>query len=634
MKRRVLILVASLATASLLTARAQQAAASGVISGVVVDGTTGAPLPGAVVTVAAVPVKPIGPQPRQLTDERGRFAFVNLPADTDYTITSSKFGYLDGGYGRDTRPSDPLRVVTLAANAWVSSVRATVWKPGVISGAVRDENGEPVAGVYVRALARISIYGRQDLAAGPIVVTDDRGEFRFADLPPGQYLVQVPSVQATVPANTPLATGRNAPEGAVDIDDSHRLVIGRYPVPPPPASGRPMAYGVTFHPSTSQVEQAAVIDLKYAEDRPNVNITLTPVPTARVSGVVSGPPGTLTGLTLRLLPVGLENLGMGSEAALAFVKPDGSFTFLNVPSGRYVIDAPNVVVQLATGDGTNFTAPALPGPPTSSGSGSSTDVLGLLPDLSYRRASFRTSSAYSARAPVTVAGADVTGVSLRLRAHANMTGRVVVEADPARPQMQPPQRFPMRLDPASGEAHLGFGANAPGSEVPAPAFAFSDITPGQYYIRPYAIPGWIVKSVMWKGKDMTRTPFDAAAGEDMADVVLTVTNAVPQLSGAVRDGDSIKADTAIVVLFPAERSQWTNTGFWPQRLLTIPQSQAGTFSATTAPAGDYLVAAIDRAHIAEWKDPAFLARLERVATRVTLTWGGKTSQDLTATVVR
>jgi protocatechuate 3,4-dioxygenase beta subunit len=59
----------------------------GVISGVVVDGSSGAPVAGAVVQIAAVPVRPLAGQTRQLTDERGRFAFTGLAGDLEYTLT-------------------------------------------------------------------------------------------------------------------------------------------------------------------------------------------------------------------------------------------------------------------------------------------------------------------------------------------------------------------------------------------------------------------------------------------------------------------------------------------------------------------------------------------------------------------
>ncbi len=542
------------------------------ISGVVVDGSSGAPVPGAIVFIAAVPAKSIAQQPRQVTDERGRFVFVNLAADTDYTIASSKFGYLDGGYGRDTRPSDPLRAIPLAPSAWVQNIRATLWKPGVIAGAVRDEKGEPVAGIYVRLLVRLNIYGRNDLASGPLTVTDDRGEYRFSGLGPGRYLVHVPSVQATVPADTALPANRTpAPAGAVDVNGTHHLVIGRYPIPPPPVNGRTQAYGTTFHPSTSTVEQATIIELGFAEERPNAEITLAPVSTARVSGTVIGPPDSLVSLTLRLLPLGFENLGLGSEMATALVKPDGTFTFLNVPAGSYVIDAPNSVSELAA---TPFVIgdDRLPSPAGREGLGSQSGDAALLPGVRHVRSTFRGVNApYSGRMPVTVAGADISGLSLRLRSHVSMSGRIVIEPDPARPDLKPPARFPIRLDSATGEAHLGFPSSASATEPPE--FLVPDISPGQFFVRAYGYADWLVKSISWKGRNMTDTPFDTISGDNISDVVVTMTSAAPQLRGAVRDSDKLKADSSMIVLFPADRSQWRNTGLFPSRLhMVLPSS--------------------------------------------------------------
>src|SRR5262245_1230013 len=93
------------------------------ISGVVVDGTTGDTVADAVVFLSVTPAKPLGAQTRQLTDERGRFAFVNLPGDATYTVSVTKIGYLPGGYGRDTMPSDPLRSIPLKTAEWVPGVK-------------------------------------------------------------------------------------------------------------------------------------------------------------------------------------------------------------------------------------------------------------------------------------------------------------------------------------------------------------------------------------------------------------------------------------------------------------------------------------------------------------------------------
>ena len=117
-----------------------------------------------------------------------------------FLVATAKFGFLDGGYGRDSGPTDQLRPIVIRDGGIAGNLRVPVWRPAVISCTVRDESGEPVVGVFVRALVRIRIAGRDDLASGPVTVTDDRGQYRLPGLIPGRYLIQVPSVQAAVPA--------------------------------------------------------------------------------------------------------------------------------------------------------------------------------------------------------------------------------------------------------------------------------------------------------------------------------------------------------------------------------------------------------------------------------------------------
>ena len=605
---------------------------AGVVSGVVVDGVSGAPIAGAVVFITSTPARPLGNQTRQLTDERGRFAFTGLPGDTQYSLASSKFGYLDGGYGRDTRPTDPLRQIPLTENAWVSNIRVPLWKPGIISGTVRDESGEPVAGIFVRAFVQLRVYGRTELASGPLAITDDRGEYRFPGLAAGRYIVQVPSVQATVPAGTTLFGSRSAPSDAIVINDTHRLVVSRYPLPPPPVNGRQMAYPVMFHRATSVLAEAEVIDLNYADDRSNIDITLAPVPTTRVTGTVIGPVESLVSLTLRMLPVGMENIGFGAEVATALVGADGSFMFLNVPAGNYVIDAPNTVSELATVP-RSLTGPNVPTPPGREGSGQSWGETGLLPGVNFSRSSFRPPSPFSGRLPVTVGGADITGLRIQMRPHVTLSGHVVVDRDPARPNATL-ERLPLRVDPAGGEARLGSAQSSALSGPAFPEFSISDVPPGSFYLRAHGTPGWIIKSISWKGRDMTHAPFDTSAADVLPDITITVTNAIPELSGSVRDGGGIKRDDTVVIAFPAERAQWRNAGLHPERMRSAPVSATGTYSITTLPAGSYLIAAIPKTLAATWRDPDFLERVERQASTVALTWGRQTSQDLTAVVIK
>src|SRR4051794_1084287 len=94
-----LITLVALTTATGWARQTPPAASTGAITGVVSDVLTGAPLADALVYLSA---KGRGStQMRQLTDEKGRFAFVNLAANPSYTIAASRIGYLDGGFLQD-----------------------------------------------------------------------------------------------------------------------------------------------------------------------------------------------------------------------------------------------------------------------------------------------------------------------------------------------------------------------------------------------------------------------------------------------------------------------------------------------------------------------------------------------------
>jgi hypothetical protein len=621
----------------------------GAISGTVLDGANGAALPDAIVTLSALPgtQMPAGYQSRQLTDARGRFAFANLPNDGTFQLTAAKYGYLDGGYGRDSAPTDPLRPVVIAGGSWAGNLRLRIWPPASVSGVVRDESGEPVVGVLVRALAKIRVAGRDDLAAGLLTVTDDHGRYRLAGLIPGRYIIQVPSVQMTALGGTRInAATTNVPEGAIDVDDTARLVIGRFPLPPPSVNGHVMSYAATFHPNGSRLSDAATLDLKFGDDRAGIDVALTPVAAFRVSGTVDGPPEAITTLTLRLLPAGMENLGLGAETATAQVGPNGSFTFVNVPPGSYVLDAPVTFNEFSMGSGATMTGGSvgmgsrgsLPAPPPRAGAGSSTQGIADVPGVGFTTKDFRgvygdNVPNFTGRTQVTVFNTDVTGVVVHLRGSTTLRGKLILEPDPTKPAATSTPRFSIFMDPAAGQPALGqprASQGAGGSQD----FEIPGLLGGEYFLRAQNFQGWLVKSIQWRGRDYTTTPFDAAATDDLSGVTVTVTNAVPTLAGAVRASDGTVPESGLVIVFPVQPTLRTNTGLWSPRMIAVPLQSDGSFRSSALPAGDYFIAAIDRSSMATWRDPEFLALAERQATRVTLAWGQTVSRDLTQAVIR
>ncbi|HEX7779021.1 MAG TPA: carboxypeptidase-like regulatory domain-containing protein, partial [Vicinamibacterales bacterium] len=454
----------------------QASSSTATITGVVVDGTTNAPIAGGVVSLSRGR-EPVGPQPRQFTDAKGRFAFTNLPAGDGYVLAASKFGYFDGVYGRDAASNAGGGILSLTDGQWVADARIVLWRPAAVGGTVTDELGEPVVGVYVRVLAERWVAGQTRLVAGPSTLTDDRGRYRIPGLRPGRFLVSLPSVQWAVPATMTAAAiagfservpaTREVPvESALDLVPGTRLILGSFPVPPPSIDGRPATYPIMFHPAATAVADATFVELKYAEERDGVDIRLEPVASARVAGKVQGSSDALTNLTLRLLPAGLEELGLGSEAATTIVSPDGSFVFLNVAAGSYVIDVMRGLSEFlerpGAGTASETTRQAFPpNPPGSTGSGWSSSAVPSGPNglvymtrSSFTAGRFENARAMTGRASVVVAGQDVLDVTVQLRGAASLYGRVIVDEDP-RLKSAPPASLPFRAEPANGDPRLG-----------------------------------------------------------------------------------------------------------------------------------------------------------------------------------
>lgn len=603
------------------------------VSGVVIDATTRQPIAGVMVYLGFQGRGAVGRLSRQISDEKGRFVFTDLPAGNNYFINASKFGYLEGHYG--VGAGGLLGgLITVTDGQWFRDATIVMQRPVSITGTIVDEQGAPAVGVFVRVLSRIRVAGREQLAAGLVTKTDDRGVYRLAGLAPGRYIVQVPFVQqgisaALTPAElagvTPeqLAAGRTAPEAppAIDLDAATRLVVGNYLLPPP-QDGRARAYQPLFYPSVTSVADAATLDLKPGEQRANIDLALRAVPATSIAGVVTGPPDVLAGLLVRLLPDGLEDLGSGSEVATFTVGGDGRFTIVNVPAGAYTLDARRSVSELVYR--TPLSVPTVPLPPTpgSSGSGGSGSIMSGPYGATYTAGSTRGSHAYWARTKIAVGAAPLTDLNVTLQRGATIRGRFVTESG------EPPKLLsgttPVYAEPADG--NLGAGMLAGTRPTPL-TFEIDGLRPASYTLRFVGL-GNAVVSIVGDGVDHRVTPFDGAAGRDF-NVVVTLTDKRTDLSGTATDARGGQVKNAVVIAFPVEREQWTNYGLSPARLRSSPTSSSGTYRFQSLPAGDYYVVAVPPDQANAWQDPGNLAKLAPLAARVGLAWGDVKTQSVT-----
>ena len=579
---------------------------AGAISGGVVDATTGAPLVGAIVTLSVASRASVTRAPRETTDSRGRFLFTKLPAHDDYQLSAAMPGYFDASYGQTSlRPASTMLVLTEGQS--IQNADLSLTKGGSIAGTVLDEHGDPVVGVYVHVLAEVLVGGARQSASGPVATTDDRGMYRVAGLSPGDYLVSVPSVASAVPAAA--SAGLNAaPVAMFDVETLSRLALGKYPIPPPPRNGQPLTYPVTYAPDATSPARATPVTLAVGESRSGVDVRLEPVPVSRVSGRVDGPPEALTGLTLRLLPAGLEHLGSGAETATALVAPGGSFVFLNVPAGSYTIDVRRALMEFTYSAGGGSHLPFPPG--TNSYSINSGSVEAAPPGVQYSSTTFGNAMGFWGRATVVVAGGDVSGVVVPLRLGATVSGHVIHERkDTSKPPGRP-SFLAARAEPANGSPDTGLARQSQPPQDPDD-FLLEGLTPGQYVLRFNQPAGTLVKSVVFDGADFTHRPLNLADGHDATNVQVTFTDNLPTLTGSIHGADAV-LKTAIVIAFPVEPDQWSNYRLTPNRIKTSRPSAAGTFRFSTLPEGDYYLIAVPGSgsarEIDAWQDPGTSGR--------------------------
>jgi len=569
------------------------------ISGVVVEAGSGRPLANAVVTMSAPGMQ----AQRLLSDPKGRFVFRNIPA-SEYQLSATRQGY----FSNATVP------VSVAEDQWVPDRRLELVRHSVLAGTVTDENGDPTVGAPVRVLMKVMVAGRQHLASGPLVKTDDRGMYRMAGLRAGRYLIEVLSIQQSAPSDPAATTvaGREtlvAPlqfrdDPSLDLAPGTRLVISSYPAPP--ADGH-RAYPLTFYPGTASVEEAIEVELAPGTAREGLDVQLRPQPAWRVSGRTESRAESAAGMVLRLLPPGLEDLPMGNETATAIVDRDGHFTFLNVPEGRYIIDGRSSLLDYRFSEGgVNQVVLQTPGFGIRSMSSSPFQSGGISLQSVTQVAGNNTSTG---QVPLAVLGQDVTDVVLPMTPGVDITGTVVDDAGSLVRDV-----VTVTLQPADGSPSTGMwvGRSALG------VFPIKGVRAGRYAIR---VPDRGVRSITLGGQDLTRTALDVQAGMDITNLVVTLTTQTPSLTGQVTGLP--KDARAGVIAFPVERSQWISYGLQAPYLSSTVVSATGGFGFSRLPAGDYYLAAVPYPMKDRWNDPSFLERAAVSATTVTLEWGDR-----------
>jgi carboxypeptidase family protein len=253
-----------------------------------------------------------------LTDDAGVFDFTELPAGR-YTVSVSKSGFVSLSYGQ-RRPLQAGTPLQLGDGQQLRNVDFQLPRGSVVAGRVADEDGEPMAGLVVRAMRYQYIQGERRLMAAGNGQTDDKGQFRIWGLMPGDYYLT--AVQRGAFGRG--FGGRGGGPGATPGNESESV-----------------NYAPTYYPGVTSVNDAKPVALGLSQELLDINFSMQLVRMSRVSGRVTGPDGSPT--TSGQVNLVLESMGgRGNQMGASFgarIDWDGAFAINNVPPGRYLLRA-------------------------------------------------------------------------------------------------------------------------------------------------------------------------------------------------------------------------------------------------------------------------------------------------------
>jgi beta-lactamase regulating signal transducer with metallopeptidase domain len=248
-----------------------------------------------------------GPIPiyRVTTDGDGRFDIRGMKPG-DYLVAAVAPGYVQGYFGK-TSADLPEMPVHVAAGLRTSSIDVRLERAGSVSGRILSDRGEGLPGVEVELLRRTYLPGGSQPIPIAFAQTEERGEFRFGDVTPGEYYVRAYATRAIEPTRK---------------------------------EGASLSYAATYFPETADIAFAQPLSLTSGQELAGVEFALATAKMSVVSGRLVDPNGaSLATAMVHLIPfpMGVDEVRRASATA------DGRFRFDNVAASKYMLTVSDTV---------------------------------------------------------------------------------------------------------------------------------------------------------------------------------------------------------------------------------------------------------------------------------------------------
>jgi protocatechuate 3,4-dioxygenase beta subunit len=523
-----------------------------------------------------------------VTDDAGAFAFTSLPPDR-YSIKVTKGGYLPLVYG-SKRPGGAGTSIAVSAGGR-ARVAMTLIRGGVLSGTVRDESGRPMPNVLVSALryAFSSQSGHLELdtvsmgSSGYMpsgysgesfpgtAVTDDQGAYRIWGLMAGQYIIEA---QVRLPNLGPIATTAVHQIDATDLQRAQQLLrtsgiapVGAASTGTPAGSASRVDYAPVYYPGVVASADATPVSLAQSAERLGLDVTVRLTPSVRITGTVVG----RDGFPLDRVPVALYDFSASRNVRITQTDDDGIFVIQGVNPGKYEVR------------------------------------------------SYKYADGLTGWVDVAIEGHDIS-TSITVEPGSRVSGRIVFDGQTPAPSFSTVTPI-LRRDP--------FMNGSPRFDLqPDGQFVYSSAAPGIYklYVNGPPPPGWMLRSVMINGVDVSDIPFEITRGKDVDGVVLTLTDRRTEINGKLQDASGQPAPDYVLIVYSTD-ARFRVPG--ARRTRQVRPDINGTFIARDLPAGDYFISAVTDIDDGQWNDPEFLAALAATSpVRITLAEGEKKTQNI------
>lgn len=552
-----LVVASFLSGASVCAAQQSKATAApspkptGIITGRVIN-SAGEPLAGAGVSAGAV-----GSNTRPssaLTDANGEFKIEGLEPGI-FLISAGMTGYVPLFRPGSNDPSSYHRIG--------DSVTITLFKGGVIHGTVTGPNGPLIAiGVFP---TRVRDETGKPLTSGSGYYersTDDRGMFRFFNLPPGTYLLSAAKPRIGLLAPT-----------AYD------------------------PYSPTYFPSATRDTAAEIVLHEGDEVTADIQFRAAPgyAVSGKVVGVITPEIGFAPGATVTLNSV--RNRVEVVTTSTLTNEDSGGFAFFGVPDGEYELAASQF---LPTGEELK----SAPRRIVVRGADVTGTEISLAPQAAIEGRLVFESDPKAACAERKETAAQETIVYAR-RFEPAQKANLSAEAEATNMPLSAANYSSLTVGDARG------------------SFAFKNLPAGSYRVDPLAPgDGWFIKSVATSANtrgatkaavtNPMRDGISVKTGERISGVTVTFAEGAARLQGRIvlAEGQSV-APNARVYLVPADRADADN--LW--RFYEAQPNADRQFTIDNVAPGKYLIVARP-AEAEDAGEPKSIRQNERLRARV------------------